>query len=175
MFSLGFFCFRQAIFATIIVADFQGCYRVSVASVTAANDDTGFTEAFRFHTPLTSETGDSRSFALARGTCDPTDICSTASSISLLSKNVTLPVCKDTQEVQMSDDKEVKLVGPKSLMVVLWVAAIGLLLNGAQPFLSSPANAVGGVQKIAICNSDGQICASVYNSKRQNKYRWNRS
>ncbi len=65
----------------------------------------------------------------------------------------------------MSDDKELKLVGPKSLMVVLWVAAIGLLLNGAQPFLSSPANAVGGVQKIAICDADGQVWASVYNSK----------
>ena len=65
----------------------------------------------------------------------------------------------------MSDDKEVKLVGPKSLIVVLWVAAIDLLLNGAQPFLSSQANAVGGVQKITICDADGQICASVYNSK----------
>jgi hypothetical protein len=30
----------------------------------------------------------------------------------------------------MSDEKEVKLVMPKSLMVVLWVAAIGLVLNG---------------------------------------------
>ena len=65
----------------------------------------------------------------------------------------------------MSDAKTVKLVVPKSLMVVLWVAAIGLLLNGAQPFLSSPANAVGAVKKIAICDSNGQICASVYNSK----------
>ncbi len=65
----------------------------------------------------------------------------------------------------MSDDNEVKLVGPKSLMVVLWVAAIGFLLNGAQPFLGSPANAVGGVQKIATCDADGQVCASVYNSK----------
>ena len=39
-------------------------------------------------------------------------------------------MCKDTQEVQMSDEKEVKLVVPKSLMVVLWVAAIGLVLMG---------------------------------------------
>ena len=70
-FSLGFFCFWQAIFETIIVADFQGCYKVSWCLGTAANDDTGFAEAFRFHTPLTSETGDCRSFALARGTCDP--------------------------------------------------------------------------------------------------------
>ena len=65
----------------------------------------------------------------------------------------------------MSDDNEVKFVGPKSLMVVLWVAAIGFLLNGAKPFLSSPANAVGGVQKIAIFDADGQVWASVYNSK----------
>ena len=61
----------------------------------------------------------------------------------------------------MSDEKEVKLVVPKSLMVVLWVAAIGLLLNGAQPFLSSPANAVGGVQKIAICDKHGYKCMEI--------------
>ena len=79
--------------------------------------------------------------------------------------DVTLPVCKDTQEVQMSDEKEMKLFVPKSLLVVLWVAAIGLVLNGVQPFLSSPANAVGGVQKIAICDADGQDCASVFNSQ----------
>ena len=68
-------------------------------------------------------------------------------------------MCKDTQEVQISDKKEVKLVVPENLMVVLWVAAIGLVLNGLQPFLSSPANAVGGVQKIAICNEAGSECA----------------
>ena len=65
----------------------------------------------------------------------------------------------------MSDEKEMKLFVPKSLLVVLWVAAIGLVLNGVQPFLSSPANAVGGVQKIAICDADGQDCASVFNSQ----------
>ena len=75
--------------------------------------------------------------------------------------DVTLPVCKDTQGVQMSDKKEVKLVLPKSLMVVLWVAAIGLVLNGVQPLLSSPANAVGGVQKLALCEADGSNCASL--------------
>ena len=71
----------------------------------------------------------------------------------------------------MSDEKKVKLVVPKSLLVVLWVAAIGLVLNGVQPFLSTPANAVGGVQKIAICDEYGEECASlshgrirVYNS-----------
>ncbi len=61
----------------------------------------------------------------------------------------------------MSDEKEVKLVLPKSLMVVLWVAAFGLVLNGVQPFLSSPANAVGGVQKLAFCEADGSKCASL--------------
>ena len=65
----------------------------------------------------------------------------------------------------MTDEKEVKLIVPKNLMVVLWVATIGLVLNGVQPFLSSPANAIGGVQKIAICDADGQDCALVYNSE----------
>ena len=83
---MGFFCFRQAIFETIIVADFQGCYRVNRCLGTAANDDTGFAEAFRFHTPLTSETGDSRSFALARGTCDPTVVRWLKSLISYVDK-----------------------------------------------------------------------------------------
>jgi hypothetical protein len=61
----------------------------------------------------------------------------------------------------MSDEKEVKLVMPKSLMVVLWVAAIGLVLNGVQPFLSTPANAVGGVQKMAICDPTGFDCVKI--------------
>ena len=61
----------------------------------------------------------------------------------------------------MSDEKGVKLEVPKSLMVVLWVAAIGLVLNGAQPFLSTPANAVGGVQKVVICDRSGEDCADV--------------
>ena len=65
----------------------------------------------------------------------------------------------------MSDDNEVKLVGPKSLMVVLWVAAFGLVLNGVQPFLSSPANAVGGVQKIALCEPDGSECTMLSNGR----------
>ena len=86
VFSLGFFCFRQAIFETIIVADFQGCYRVTWCLGTAANDDTGFAEAFRFNTPLTSETGDSRSFALARGTFDPTVVRWRKSLISYVDK-----------------------------------------------------------------------------------------
>ena len=61
----------------------------------------------------------------------------------------------------MSDEKEVKLVVPKSLMVVLWVAAVGLVLNGVQPFLSTPANAVGSVQKITICDQDGIWCHGI--------------
>ena len=66
-------------------------------------------------------------------------------------------MCKDTQEVQISDEKELKLVLPKNLMVVLWVAAIGLVLNGVQPFLSSPASAVGGVQKMVICDASKKM------------------
>ena len=61
----------------------------------------------------------------------------------------------------MSDEKKVKLEVPRSLMVVLWVAAVGLVLNGVQPFLSTPANAVGGVQKIAICEADGSKCTTL--------------
>ncbi len=69
----------------------------------------------------------------------------------------------------MSDEKEAKLVVPKSLMVVLWVAAIGLVLNGLQPLLSTSANAVGGVQKIALCGSDGVDCVSVLSGYYDNK------
>ena len=61
----------------------------------------------------------------------------------------------------MSGEKEVKLVVPKSLMMVLWVAAIGLMLNGLQPFLSTPGNAFGGVKKMAICNASGAGCAKI--------------
>ena len=61
----------------------------------------------------------------------------------------------------MSGDKELKLVVPKSLMAVLWVAAIGLVLNGVQLFLTTPANAVGDVQKVAICSEWGGGCATV--------------
>ena len=73
----------------------------------------------------------------------------------------SLTYCKDNQEVQMSDEKKVKLEVPRSLMVVLWVAAVGLVLNGVQPFLSTPANAVGGVQKITICDQDGTRCNGI--------------
>ena len=39
----------------------------------------------------------------------------------------------------MSDEKEVKLVVPKSLMVVLWVIAVGLILNFAKPIIHTEA------------------------------------
>ena len=65
----------------------------------------------------------------------------------------------------MTDEKEVKFILPKSLMVVLWVAATDLVLNGVQPFLSSPANAVGGVQKIAICEANGGKCTTLSNGR----------
>ena len=65
----------------------------------------------------------------------------------------------------MSDEKKVKLEVPRSLMVVLWVAAIGLVLNGVQPFLSTPANAVGGVQKVQICATNGLDCVGLTERK----------
>ena len=78
-----------------------------------------------------------------------------------------LYLCKGNQgEVYMSDEKKVKLEVPRSLMVVLWVAAIGLVLNGVQPFLSTPANAVGGVQKIALCDAGGTKCVKPSNNGR---------
>ena len=67
----------------------------------------------------------------------------------------------------MSDEKEVKLVVPKSLMVVLWVAAIGLVLNGVKPLLSTQANANSNqVHKIAICNPSGEKCVQTVYSDR---------
>ena len=68
----------------------------------------------------------------------------------------------------MSDEKEMKLVLPKSLMVVLWVAAIGLVLNGVQPLLSTQANANSNqVHKIAICNPSDEMCVKTVYSKRR--------
>lgn len=65
----------------------------------------------------------------------------------------------------MSEGKKVKLEVPKSLLVVLWIVAIGLMLNGVQPFLSAPANAVGGVQKVQICASNGLDCVGLTERK----------
>ena len=55
---------------------------------------------------------------------------------------------------------EMKL--PKSLIVGIWVVGIGLVLNGVQPFIGTPANAQYGVQKVAICNVNGERCADVW-------------
>jgi hypothetical protein len=54
---------------------------------------------------------------------------------------------------------EMKL--PKSLIVGIWVVGIGLVLNGVQPFVGTPANAQYGVQKVAICDVDGDWCADI--------------
>ena len=51
---------------------------------------------------------------------------------------------------------EMKL--PKSLIVGIWVVGIGLVLNGVQPFIGTPANAQSGVQKMAICDENGATC-----------------
>ena len=61
----------------------------------------------------------------------------------------------------MSNEKEVKLIVPKSLMVVLWISAVGLVLDGVQPLFSIPANAIGGAQKVGLCEADGSKCASL--------------
>ena len=55
---------------------------------------------------------------------------------------------------------EMKL--PKSLIVGIWVVGIGLVLNGVQPFIGTPANAQYGVQKVAICNESGSSCAEIW-------------
>lgn len=51
---------------------------------------------------------------------------------------------------------------PKSLIVGIWVVGIGLVLNGVPPFIGTPANAQYGVQKVAICNITGTLCADVW-------------
>ena len=61
----------------------------------------------------------------------------------------------------MSDEKEVKLVVPKSLMVVLWLIAAGLFANGLQFFSVEPVHAQSGVTKVAICGTEGFFCADV--------------
>ena len=50
----------------------------------------------------------------------------------------------------------------KSLIVGIWVVGIGLVLNGVQPFIGTPANAQYGVQKVAICDVNGELCADVW-------------
>jgi len=51
---------------------------------------------------------------------------------------------------------------PKSLIVGIWIVGIGLVLNGVQPFIGTPANAQYGVQKLAICDVNGKRCADVW-------------
>jgi len=62
----------------------------------------------------------------------------------------------------MLNEKEVKLVVPKSLMVALWLIAGGLILNGLHVFGVPAVNASNGVQKVAICSTSGQKCADIY-------------
>ena len=59
---------------------------------------------------------------------------------------------------------EMKL--PKSLIVGIWVVGIGLVLNGVQPFIGTPANAQSGIQKMAICESNGSTCMSLTSNGR---------
>ena len=55
---------------------------------------------------------------------------------------------------------EMKL--PKSLIVGIWVVGIGLVLNGVQPFIGTPAVASNGIQKVAICDVNVPVwCADV--------------
>lgn len=51
---------------------------------------------------------------------------------------------------------------PKSLILGIWVVGIGLVLNGVQPFIGTPANAQYGVQKVQICNESGDRCAGIW-------------
>ena len=61
----------------------------------------------------------------------------------------------------MSDEKEVKLVVPKSLMVVLWLIAGGLMVNGFQFMIAEPVNAQSSPTRVTICNANGGGCADV--------------
>ena len=62
----------------------------------------------------------------------------------------------------MSDEKEVKLVVPKSLMVVLWLIAGGLFANGLQFLTVEPVSAQSSITKVAICYPRfPDVCADV--------------
>ena len=63
----------------------------------------------------------------------------------------------------MLQEKEVKLVVPKSLMMALWLIAGGLIVNGLHVFGVSAVNASNGVQKVPICTTSGEACADLYN------------
>ena len=49
-------------------------------------------------------------------------------------------VCKVPQKDQMSDEKEVELVVPKSLIAVLWLIAGDLLVISLQFLILDPVN-----------------------------------
>ena len=57
--------------------------------------------------------------------------------------------------------KIVELKVSKSLFVVLWVIAFGLVLNGFQLFTVGPVSASNGIQKVQICDPDSNKCAKV--------------
>ena len=81
--------------------------------------------------------------------------------VSTNGPGVNLPVCKDNQEVRMSDEKKVKLEVPKNLMVVLWLIAGGLFANSLQFLTVESVSAQSGVTRVAICNAGGGVCADV--------------
>jgi len=49
---------------------------------------------------------------------------------------------------------------PTSLIVGIWFVGIGLVLNGVQSFIGTPANAQSGIQKMAICDANSATCIS---------------
>jgi hypothetical protein len=73
----------------------------------------------------------------------------------------SLAACKDTQKYQMSVEKEVKLVVPKSLIAVLWLIAGGLLLNGLYFLAPDPFNAQSYPTRVTICNANGGGCTDL--------------
>ena len=61
----------------------------------------------------------------------------------------------------MSDEKEGKLVVPKSLMMALWLIAGGLMVNGFQFLIAEPVNAQSYPTRVTICNANGGGCAEL--------------
>lgn len=61
----------------------------------------------------------------------------------------------------LTEKVEMELKVPKSLIVALWVIGVGLVLNGVQPFLSTPAVANGTIHKVAICDPKNGDCVTV--------------
>ena len=73
----------------------------------------------------------------------------------------SLAACKDTQKDQISVEKELKLVVPKSLIAVLWLIAGGLLLNGLYFLALDPFNAQSYPTRVTICNANGGGCTDL--------------